>query len=100
MKRSSYVAVLILLNALAFCFPTPSQSAQSGKGALTRRGEGSHMSSKGEENTNAQWSGDPEKGQSRAEERHELQNQRRSKEESKPHRGKHKDNRSRAKNHQ
>ena len=97
MKSRKYVAILTLLNALTFCLTTSSQSAQGSKGANTKRGEGSHMSSKGQENTNAQWSGDPERGRARAEERHELRDQRRSEEEPEPNRGKHKGNSSKGK---
>ena len=39
----------------------------------------SHMSSKGLENTNAQWSAGAERGRARAEERHKIHNLRRSK---------------------
>lgn len=46
----------------------------------------SHMSSKGLENNNAQWSADPERGWVRAEERHDLQSTKESKEKQKQER--------------
>ncbi len=87
MKSLKYLAVVIL--ALAILGPA---DAGEGKGNSARRGgkAGSHMSSKGLENTNAQWSADPDRGWIRSDERHELRNQRQATPRSKQDRGKQK----------
>ncbi len=93
MKSNHYVATLAILNALLFCFSnSPAQAGEAKGGASQRGGQASsHMSSKGQENTNAQWSADPEKGRERAEERHNLHHKRHSKGKSNQNRGKHKE---------
>jgi hypothetical protein len=59
---------------LTLGFSIAADSGQ-GKGHSNYRGgqANTHMSAKGLENTNAQWSADPDRGWVRAEERHELQ---------------------------
>lgn len=78
MKSNHYVAILAILNAMLFCFSKPSVQAGEGKGGTSHTGgrASSHMSSKGLENTNAQWSADPERGWVRVEERQDLHEQR------------------------
>jgi len=71
MQPNRYVAVFGLLGALALCV-IPA-SAEKGNGPAVNRGEKAKMSAKGKENSNAQWSADPDRGWIRAEERHELQ---------------------------
>ena len=71
MQPNRYVAVFGLLGALALCV-IPA-SAEKGNGPAVNRGEKAKMSAKGKENTNAQWSADPDRGWIRAEERHQLQ---------------------------
>ena len=63
---STFGATLLLLST------SPAMAAQ-GKGGTQRGGQAeSHVSIEGQENTNAQWSTDPEKGRDRAAERHNL----------------------------
>ena len=75
MKLNRYIAVFGLLNALTLCVIDKPASAGQGKEASVSRGEKAKtkMSDKGKENTNAQWSADPDHGWVRADERHELQ---------------------------
>lgn len=77
MKSSQYVAILAILNALLLCYSDSFAEAGEAKNGSPQKGgkAGSHMSSKGAENTNAQWSADPERGWVRAGERHELNGQ-------------------------
>jgi len=92
MKSNHYVASLAILNALLLCFSNSPVQAGEAKGGASQRGgqASSHMSSKGQENTNAQWSADPEKGGERAEERHALHHKRHPDRKSNQNRGKHK----------
>ena len=92
MKSTRFVATLAILNALLLCFSNTSSQAGEAKGGASQRGgqAGSHMSSKGQENTNAQWSADPERGWIRADERHDLHDQRQSSEKPNQKRGKQK----------
>jgi hypothetical protein len=92
MKSTHFVATLAILNALLLCFSSSLTQAGEAKGGASHRGgqASSHMSSKGQENTNAQWSADPERGWVRADERHELHDQRHSTEKSNQKRGKQK----------
>jgi hypothetical protein len=64
--------VVLIAAALTLGFillPTQNMEAGSPKGGKT----GAHMSVKGRANTNAQWSADPEKGWVRADERHQIE---------------------------
>ena len=74
MKPLQYVAVFGVLNALAFSSISYSARAAQAKGRTSQRGgkADTHMSVNGQENTNAQWSADPDRGWVRAEERHNL----------------------------
>lgn len=91
MKSTQYVAILGILNAMLLCYSNSFAGAAEGKGANHRGGRAdSHMSSKGMDNTNAQWSADPERGWIRAEERHELHGQGGSEIKSKQNHGKQK----------
>jgi hypothetical protein len=92
MQPNRYVAVFGLLNALTLCAIDIPASAGQGKESSVNRGEKAKtkMSDKGKENTNAQWSADPEHGWIRAEERHELQARRKSDASSKQDRNKQK----------
>ena len=80
MQLNRYFAVFGLLNALALCVVDQPVSAGPGKESSANRGEKAktQMSTKGTENTNAQWSADPDHGWVRADERHELQARRKS----------------------
>ena len=75
MQPNRYVAIFGLLNALTLCVLDKPVSAGQEKESSVNRGEKAktHMSAKGKENTNAQWSADPDHGWVRANERHELQ---------------------------
>jgi len=77
MKTHKYVNVFVVLNALIFCLSgTAAQAGQAKKGSNSRGGQAdSHMSEKGTTNSNAQWSADPLRGWVRAQERHELRDE-------------------------
>jgi hypothetical protein len=90
MPPNRYIAAFGLLNALTFCVIDMPASAEKGNGPNVNRGEKAKMSAKGKENTNAQWSADPDHGWVRANERHELQARRKSDESSKQGREKQK----------
>ena len=90
MKLLNFFAIL---TASLLCLSSSLANAQQAKGGGSNR-EGraaSHMSSRGSENTNAQWSADPERGWLRAEERHELHERRHTSPTAKENRGRHKD---------
>lgn len=75
MKANKYMTVFLFLNALTFGMTNSPATAAEGKDEMSRqRGgqAGAHMSVKALDNTNAQWSADPERGWVRAAERHEL----------------------------
>ncbi len=74
MRSASY----IVAGALLIFLCSPPAVAGGGKGNASRRGgeAASHMSVRGFENSNAQWSADPQRGWVRANERHELHEQR------------------------
>lgn len=74
MKAIQYVALFTVLNALALFSTIDSVHAAQAKGHTSQRGGNadSHMSPNGRENTNAQWSADPERGWVRSDERHDL----------------------------
>ncbi len=81
MARLQYVTIFALLSALSFYLTQSSAVAAQAK-SESSRGSGqasTHMSAKGQANTNAQWFADPERGWVRAEERHELHEARQSK---------------------
>ena len=80
MQLNRYVAVLGILNALALCVIDAPVSAGQAKESSVSRGEKAKtkMSDKGKENTNAQWSADPDHGWVRADERHDLHARRKS----------------------
>ncbi|MBI2533743.1 MAG: hypothetical protein HYW03_16250 [Deltaproteobacteria bacterium] len=90
MQPNRYFAAIALISALALCATDISVSAGQGKGSSVNHGEKAKMSAKGKENTNAQWSADPDHGWIRAEERHELQARRKSDASSKQDRNKQK----------
>ncbi len=77
MKPIQYVAIFGVLNALALSSINYSAHAAQGKERTSQRGgkADTHMSANGQENTNAQWSADPDRGWVRAEERHDLHQQ-------------------------
>ena len=81
-----------VLSALLFFLCNSPEVAGGGKGGASRRGDeaASHMSVQGFENTNAQWSADPRRGWVRADERHELHEQRHTPPASKDNPGHHK----------
>jgi hypothetical protein len=82
MKTNKYVTVFLFLNALSYGITNPSAAAAESKEEPSRQGTGqaaAHMSMKARDNTNAQWSADPERGWIRAGERHELRDQNESK---------------------
>ena len=80
MQLNRHVAVFGLLNALTLCAIDKPANAGQGKGANVSRDEKAKtkMSDKGKENTNAQWSADPDHGWVRADERHDLHARRKS----------------------
>ena len=92
MKLNRYIAVFGLLNALTLCVIDKPASAGQGKEGNVNRGEKAKtkMSDKGKENTNAQWSADPDHGWVRADERHDLHARRKSEPSSKSGRDKQK----------
>ena len=92
MKLNRYIAVIGLLNALTLCVIEKPASAGQGKESSVSRGEKAKtkMSDKGKENTNAQWSADPDHGWVRADERHDLHARGKSEASSKPCRDKQK----------
>lgn len=84
MKPNKYIAVFGVLNALTFS--VSSYSAHAAAKERTSHGGGhadTHMSAKGLDNTNAQWSADPERGWVRADERHDTSQQKQSTKEKK-----------------
>lgn len=90
MQPNRQVAVFGLLSALALSATDISATAGQGKGSSVIHGEKPRMSAKGKENTNAQWSADPDRGWVRAGERHEVRARRKSDEGSKQGREKQK----------
>lgn len=92
MKLKPYVTILAILNALLLCFSGSFAEAGQAKGGASHRAgrASSHMSSRGEENTNAQWSADPERGWVRAKERRDMHEERRSAPDLEENHGKHK----------
>jgi len=92
MQPNKIIALFGLFNALMLGTANHSASAGPEKRGEDRRGAGAavQMSAKGRENTNAQWSADPDHGWVRADERHELQARRKSDEGSKQGREKQK----------
>ena len=76
MKPGKYVAVIGLLNALTLSVSSHWAHAAAKEHATQRGGSAdAHMSTKGQDNTNAQWSADPERGWVRADERHNRNQQ-------------------------
>lgn len=89
MKLLNFVATLTV--ALLCLFGSLANAQQAKGGGSNRGGQApSHMSSQGQENTNAQWSADPDRGWIRAEERHELHERKHTSPTSKDNRGHHK----------
>lgn len=91
MKTAKYVTSVALLAGLCM-LAVPSSGAAPGRGGKSHAGgnAGAHMSSRGSENTNAQWSADPERGWVRADERHEMEAERKAAQKNSPPPGKHK----------
>jgi hypothetical protein len=79
MKPKQYVAVFGVLHALTLSLSSYSAGAAA-KGRTPQRGghADTHISGKGQDNTNAQWSADPERGWVRADERHDVNQQKQS----------------------
>jgi hypothetical protein len=68
-KQKVTVPILAALILASSILAPPNSEA-----APPKRGKaGAHMSDKGRANTNAQWSADPEKGWVRADERHQIE---------------------------
>jgi hypothetical protein len=74
MKVSKTLTVVLLLNALHFFALHSPANAEPEKKKAGGQAE-SHRSSKGTNNTNAQWKADPERGWIRADDRHEQHEQ-------------------------
>lgn len=74
MKSVSYISIAVLLGALLVTWTDARDAAGAGKGNVYRRGGNAaeHRSDKGAQNTNSQWSADPDRGWVRAEERHKM----------------------------
>jgi hypothetical protein len=76
-KNAKHTVSLALLSVLLNGATTPCDAAQAKNFPSQRGGKAdSHMSAKGSANSNPQWSADPERGWVRAEERHELNEER------------------------
>jgi hypothetical protein len=76
MKPNKYIAVFWVLHVLTFSVSSYSAHAAAKERPSQRGGQANtHMSGKGQDNTNAQWSADPERGWVRADERHDQQRQ-------------------------
>jgi hypothetical protein len=83
--------IAVIAAALIVGFGELAEAQGSKSGGPHKGGKAvSHMSSKGIENTNAQWSADPERGWVRAEERHEQHDQSQAADRSKEEQGRHK----------
>jgi len=74
-RSARWIAVIAAAFLVGFGQLAEAQGSKSG-GPHKGGKAASHMSGKGMENTNAQWSADPERGWVRAEERHKDQDQR------------------------
>lgn len=84
MKPNKYIAVFGVLNALTLSVSSYSAHAAAKERTSQRGGQAdAHMSAKGQDNTNAQWSADPERGWVRADERHDANQQKQSTKEKK-----------------
>ncbi len=71
MKPLRYIAIFAAFNALVIF--NSAHAAQSKEHTSKRGGNAdTHMSTRGQENTNAQWFADPDRGWVRADERHDL----------------------------
>ena len=70
MKSTRYVQILSVIIATTLCASIACAEPRQGKGSSNhRRGQpGSHMNSKSGENSNVQWSADPERGWVRVDE--------------------------------
>jgi hypothetical protein len=76
MKSSRYIEVVSILSALALSSAICPAAAAPKQRTDVRGGHtDTHMSSKGHDNTNTQWSADPERGWVRADERHDTNQQ-------------------------
>jgi hypothetical protein len=74
MTPKKYIAIFGVLNALMLSAGSYSAHAAAKERASQRGGRADmHMSTKGQDNANAQWSADPERGWVRADERHDQQ---------------------------
>ena len=67
MKPIGYITIFAVLNALVFLSFNDLAHAAEKRGSSAD----THKSAKGEENTNAQWFADPERGWVRSDERHD-----------------------------
>lgn len=71
MAPKQYIAIFGVLSALTLSLDSYSAHAAAKERSSQRGGRAdTHMSTKGQDNTNAQWSADPERGWVRADERH------------------------------
>lgn len=76
MNANKYIAVFGILNALTLSVSSYSAHAAAKERTSQRGGKAdTHMSVSGQENTNAQWSADPDRGWVRADERHDQHQQ-------------------------
>jgi hypothetical protein len=91
MKKGKYV-IALALSAVCMVATGPLGEAGQAKGGKSNAGgkAGTHMSGKGTENTNAQWSADPERGWVRADERHDKHEKKPKSKDEKQSNGKHK----------
>lgn len=73
MKPVKYIAIFGVLHALTISVSNYSAHAAAKERTSHAGGHAdAHMSAKGQDNTNAQWSADPERGWIRADERHDT----------------------------
>ena len=98
MKKAQYVITVALLGMV---ISSSSVAAGQAKGGKSKAGGNAdaHMSGKARENTNAQWSADPERGWVRSDERHHIHESKSKTKNDKQSRGKHKGNNGKAGNH-
>lgn len=86
MKSHKGAAIVAILSALAFSTSGYPAAATPKQRTDVRGGRAdTHMNSKGQDNTNAQWSADPERGWVRADERHDTNQQRQETKDKKNH---------------
>lgn len=85
MKTRKLIAIVALTVLALSTAIHPAAAAPKERTAVRGGRADTHMSSKGQDNTNAQWSADPERGWVRADERHDTKQQRQETKDKKNH---------------